>query len=896
MLGKPTGFWAKLTKDEAGNVVAWQSVADHSADVAACCEVLLTDTVLRHRLAYLAGKASLTEVQIGRLSFLAALHDLGKHAVGFQNKSLTKPAFTAGHLREVMALFGDDGHRETEHLIAALPLDQMVMWGEDEHATVRLLAAAICHHGRPYLAGGSRDPRNWRPDRGLNPFDGIRELAQRALTWFPTSGDDPADRLSGSPAFQHAFSGLVMLSDWLGSDEHFFPYADIHAADRMAYARQRAAEIARRIGLDAGPARTALMQRLGSAVPDFGCVAPRDLTPRPMQAETLNLPLATDGSLAILEAETGSGKTEAALARYVRMFHAGLVDGLYFALPTRTAATQIYRRVHEAMVRAFPQEDSRPPVVLAVPGYLSVDEQEGRRLARFEVLWNDNEQERFRFRGWAAESSKRYLAGSIVVGTIDQVLLSSLMVSHAHLRASALLRHLLVVDEVHASDAYMTHILEHVLRRHLNAGGHALLMSATIGAATRQRFLRLLAPELTLPPLDAAAGEPFPAISYGAVQSRPNCIAVRATEVTKSVQVERAPDIDVPERIALQALEAAAGGATVLVIRNTVVGCLATQAAMESLAHVRDQTQLLFRCQGLAAPHHSRYAKEDREALDKALEGAFGKRRDSGSGCVVVATQTVQQSLDLDADLMLSDLCPMDVLLQRVGRLHRHRGRGRPSGFRQPRVVVLVPDQRDLGLRIGRDGRAWGKHGIGSVYDDLRILEATWRCLEAHDALVIPNMNRELVEWTTHPEALAIIVRQLGVPWDRHERYVGGVESIGLRLAELNTVDPAAHFGEFEFPSGELARVIQTRLGEGDRLAILDQPVHSPFGNTIRQLTVPYHLAQGVPADAVPKVVAAVAVGIELDFGPIRYRYDRLGLRRLAEARGSEQEDGLDND
>ncbi|MDB4914145.1 MAG: CRISPR-associated helicase/endonuclease Cas3, partial [Gemmatimonadetes bacterium] len=190
------------------------------------------------------------------------------------------------------------------------------------------------------------------------------------------------------------------------------------------------------------------------------------------------LPRDEESSITILESETGSGKTEAALARFVTLFSAGKVDGLYFALPTRTAATQMHKRVFDATAMAFTEP---PPVILAVPGYLRVDDTEGRRheLARFDVLWPDAE--RFRYRGWAAEGPKRYLAGCIVVGTVDQVLLSSLRVGHAHMRATSLMRMLLVVDEVHASDAYMTRILEDVLARHRRAGGHALLLSATLG-------------------------------------------------------------------------------------------------------------------------------------------------------------------------------------------------------------------------------------------------------------------------------------------------------------------------------------------------------------------------------------------------------------------------------
>src|SRR5690606_34187295 len=146
----------------------------------------------------------------------------------------------------------------------------------------------------------------------------------------------------------------------------------------------------------------------------------------------------------------------------------------------------------------------------------------------FEVLWNDDDRERWRHRGWAAEHPKRYLAGAIVVGTIDQVLLSTLQVGHAHLRSTALLRHLLIVDEVHASDEYMSSLLEAVLRYHSRAGGHAFLMSATLGCEVRARFrgrkaaaLRLEEAKCALYPVvhDGRIGEDFKSFDPGSVEA-----------------------------------------------------------------------------------------------------------------------------------------------------------------------------------------------------------------------------------------------------------------------------------------------------------------------------------------------------------------------------------------
>ena len=125
------------------------------------------------------------------------------------------------------------------------------------------------------------------------------------------------------------------------------------------------------------------------------------------------------------------------MAHFFNLYKNGLVDSLYFALPTRTAATQLYNRIIEFMRRGF---NNPPPITLAVPGYLKSDNIEGYLIDRFEVAWDDAQKEEITMRHWAAEEPRKYLAGSIVIGTIDQILLSALQVPYAPMRASALLR------------------------------------------------------------------------------------------------------------------------------------------------------------------------------------------------------------------------------------------------------------------------------------------------------------------------------------------------------------------------------------------------------------------------------------------------------------------------
>lgn len=877
MRGVITTFWGKLGEGTSP-LREWHPLLDHCADVAACTEALLRDTLLGERLAAWGALRALDDGQIARLCVISALHDLGKFNYGFQAKSGERTHEPpCGHVREILALFGENYEEQQAQLLRVLPTTIFATWGEDD-AACKLLVAAIGHHGRPYPCEGppNFNARVW--GRGIfgDPFEGIAALVAATRRWFPCAFEPAGAKLPTSAAFQHGFAGLVMLADWIGSHRGFFPYSESDGPDRITFARAQARQALREVGLDARASR----QALGSTRPSFSTISGYPI-PQPAQTTVGELPLELGGSLTILESETGSGKTEAALLRYIQLFQAGLVDGLYFALPTRTAATQIHARVIEAVKLAFPEHE-RPSVLLAVPGYLRIDDHDGTRLPGFEVLWNDDPQARLRYRGWAAENPKRYLAGAVVVGTIDQVLLSTLMTSHAHLRATASARHLLVVDEVHASDAYMNRLLEEALRFHLQAGGHAFLMSATLGANARVRLLAAVGAKVPLPSVEEASALPYPMLTHHQAGSPAPPIPVAHGSRTRHICPELLAIADDPEAIAAGALQAARQGARVLVVRNLVRTCVATQEALEVLARGSGDERLIFHVGEVLAPHHSRFAHKDRSLLDQAVEAHFGKHRPNGRGCVLVATQTVEQSLDLDADLLLTDLCPMDVLLQRIGRLHRHArpAHERPPGYQAPTVQVLVPPLRDLGTALQDSGKPCGPHGCGTVYVDLRVLEATWRACETHKVFSIPADNRRLVESTTHPAALDAIARELGGRWTSHGAWIrGSVATDGL-IASQNMVDRTVHFGEAKFREPKEAGKISSRLGDDDRMVTFTTPQTSPFGENIDRIVLPHHMLRGSPADPLAPITPKASAGaLTFSYGDAIYRYDRFGLR-----------------
>ena len=350
----------------------------------------------------------------------------------------------------------------------------------------------------------------------------------------------------------------------------------------------------------------------------------------------------------------------------------------------------------------------------------------------------------------------------------------------------------------------------------------------------------------------------------------------------KRVTVEASGTMaDFPET-ARRALEAARRGARVLVVRNTVGFAVQTQQALEDAAGPDDR-QHLFSCQGIFALHHGQFAAEDRSLLDAAVEEQVGRNRSSG-GRVVAGTQTLEQSLDIDADLLITDLCPMDVLLQRIGRLHRHqRSEGRPTGFERAVYHVLLPEGDDLSPLLKRGSNQNGLGPGGYVYEDLRILEATRRLLTEHvgkgEPWLIPGMNRMLVERATHPDALQSLVDELGDDWVLH-----GHDITGARLAEDLTAREAvvrrdATFLEREVVFGNLEEKIRTRLGDEGITVAFEVPATSPFdgGLEIPQLSRPHHMCRGLdPPD--PVSAAPVEEGFEFAVGGVRFRYDRLGL------------------
>lgn len=886
--------WGKLKRDDDGNVLMVQSLEDHSADVAAVFIALCRTSGIRRRLDGLAAPLTVDDVMLARLGHLVFLHDCGKANAGFQARR-EAGAPMVGHISVLAPLLGDSADEQWNALaVAALGLDRIATyWGE---GAVALFDAILSHHGAPWASSEPRgfDRVHWLAQAdGYNPIAALGDLRKSAQDAYPAAFARDSPPLPSSPRFVHAVAGLAQVADWVAS-------SGWETAPTPAEREGWAEELLRDIGLDPVRSRETLLAR-----PPLQFESAFSWPPRPHQEATGEI----EGQCVILEAETGSGKTEAALWRFVRLFAAGEVDGLYFALPTRTAAAQLHRRVEAAAARLW--GDAAPPVVLAVPGYLEAPSYHRRTITHGIASLVTTAAGELPPAGdpldapegdtrlpsvWAAENPKRYFAATLSVGTVDQALLAAIRVKHAHLRGATLMRHLLVVDEVHASDSYMRQHLMQLLRDHIAAGGHALLLSATLGAEARAQFLAAARGEFVrdaiIPSFEDAVDVPYPLLTSTTGEAR----QFDVTATKPGVRLSLAPWLDDPRQIASAALEAAAGGARVLVMRNTVDGAIAVQRVLESLA-VGALRRHLFALADVPTLHHSRFAREDRRRLDAEMERQFGRQRPVG-GLVAVGTQTIEQSLDLDADYLITDLCPADVLLQRLGRLHRHeRAPGsRPVERETPQAAVVVPagglapflSARPAGLRRHGLGHRILRNGLpGGVYADLAVLEATQCFIAGNPVWQIPAMNRRIVESALHQESILAVIESMPAEqrsdWAaNHDRILGSDFAKG-KLASNGALRRQREFRDPENVGFD--EKLGTRLGTQDLLITLPPGTIGPFGTEVTRVAIQaWMLDSSIERDNVPAPRVSFkdsSVGFRLELGTLSFDYGRHGLCRI---------------
>lgn len=639
-------LWAKTSQDGR-----WHPLPYHLLDVAACASALLQ-----------RAPWCLAGVDAKLAVFLAAAHDVGKANRFFQRKDpdqkrrLEKLGFCLGSL--------DEQVRHGQATGAFLAPWLQSRWGWPRFEAESVAKAVGGHHGTffidcsPNTLEVHEDP--WQT-AGMRLLD---ELAEILKLKEALSVPSPLNPSLGWLA------GFVSVVDWLGSHEAMTVWVmqKVDLAEYFIEARERADRLLTDLRW-ISPRQTPAL-----SVQDL---LPESATPKPLQTSAEAV---ADGfTLAIIEAPTGEGKTEAAfiLAEQARTQGAGI----YFALPSMATANGLYGRVNAYLKKATGDEgvDAR---LLHSKAWLFRDE-----IKTSQNPGSEGEDQDSRASDWFA-GSKRGLLAPYGVGTIDQALIAALRAKHGFVRLFALAGKVVVIDEVHAYDVYMGDLLEVLLGWLRALGCKVVMLSATLPIARREAMLRAWGFEGKLEESE------YPCISWittsGASKSR-------IFEVTprKPLTLTPLPVSDQPiwqagaEAILKRVREVGGVGALIL---NTVRDA---QAAYDHLS--RQELGIIA-----LDLFHARFTACDRDRIEKHVLERYGKHARRTDPRILVATQVVEQSLDLDFDHMVTALAPVDLLIQRAGRLHRHArdadGQLRAEGADlrpEPELLVLVPDSAE---------------------------------------------------------------------------------------------------------------------------------------------------------------------------------------------------------
>lgn len=657
---------------------------------------------------------------------LLALHDLGKFSHLFQWKvpclypaDLRKPD---GHAFEI----ADPDHPKagllllTEWLDTDDPSHPPLLLGWENKHREPLLQPIFGHHGRPVARDCERDvPASYlfQPPAAAAALAYWREID--ALLPSPTL-DRPNP--SALKAASWTIAGMTALADWIGSNQRWFPYTDPETP--LATYWETACRQAEAAVCEAGlvPARTG--PRLA-----FAALTGLPHAPSAAQAWADEVPLPQGPILVLIEDVTGGGKTEAALTLAHRIIASGQADGLFLALPTMATANAMFDRMTEIAPRLY-RKDSHPSLALA-HGRAALHAGFRRVATGFEDMVADDGGEEPDAAAvapaWLASESRKALLADVGIGTIDQAVLAVLPNRYGSVRLAGLAGKVLIVDEAHAYDSYVGLELERLVAFHAASGGSTIVLSATLPSKTKGGILETWRKAIGAPRREMTASF-YPlatlADATGGLAEVP--LAARA-DLSRTVRITRVPDAAAAiDRI----VAAAAAGACVAWIRNAVDDVIEGADALREAGLTPD----LF---------HARFAMGDRLDIEKRVLRRFGKSSAAGDrrGQVIVTSQVAESSLDVDFDLVVTDLAPIDSILQRAGRLWRHTHRARPIHGRD--LIVVAPDPAGP---VDKDWVSASLPRTSYVYKDHGILWWTARELVARPNFRVPEDVRGAIE------------------------------------------------------------------------------------------------------------------------------------------------------
>jgi len=713
-----THFWAKTDSDGDPGL----SVRDHMVNVG-CVALALAEI---HRELVLG-----LRLDPSQAAFLAAIHDVGKISPGFQRKCarwLDQNNLERDDRNNRWKETLEPDHTRVSHYAIQKYLNELSV----NRKTAKFVSCVLGgHHGRMHppadrqfvpakLAGVAEGGIDWEQHR-LEEMVAVQKLLLSA-------GDSTFPLLDGESPVLWWLAGLTTLADWIGSDEHFFPPQKNQPGDFL-WRSETARRTVNAIGFGLPGIRPGLeFQQL------FG-FPPNDLQKQAMAC-------ITGPGVFVIEAPMGMGKTEAALGAAYSLLQRGLASGIYFALPTQVTSNRIHLRMQSfldnisedavdvRLIHGSSWLADAKPVLSPAPSDSSTAEsmQVGQ--------------------DWFA-STRRALVAAFGVGTIDQALLGVVAAKHFFVRRFALAGKVVILDEIHSYDLYTGTLVDRLVDVLHQLGCTVIILSATL---TRERQAQIVGGDVGG---SQGAYLPYPMISWRSDEA-PAAVAPLSPP-SRELQIE----FSSTENATAQACEVARNGGAVLWICNTV------GAAQEQYARFK-------RSLGQELPLgllHSRFPHRRRERIEEEWMERLGKSGSTRCGSILVATQVVEQSVDLDADFMVTELAPTDMLLQRSGRLWRHGRVGRPVPG--PRLCILsesrsLDDLRRMETKEIKE--VLGKKAF--VYHPYVLLRTLEVC-SARQSILIPEEIRALLQATyeLHPGEPASWLRLLETMREEAEKH-----------------------------------------------------------------------------------------------------------------------------
>ncbi len=693
-------FWAKTTADGKPGI----SVYDHMMNVGwvARCIAETLPTIL-----------SRFQLKAPEIGALAALHDLGKISPGFQQKCETW--LNDNNLMKIARNGVWDTSMESDHgKVSHAAIQFFLLEAGIDRESAKFISCVLGgHHGRLAVP----NERGYRPQKLISEsssrIDWNEErMANARMIWnqFAITGMS-FDINHLSPALWW-LAGLTSVADWIGSDERFFsPTQRTEAKDVTFIARNALNVIGfREIEFNHGLSFHDLFH--DAEKPEMRWV------PNEMQEKALSRINAP--GVYVIEAPTGMGKTEAALWAAYQLLVSGKAIGIYFALPTQATSNRMHLRMNEFVRRI----SCEPNTTRLIHGNSWLMDQAAGLLPVATSRGSIHDDARTG-RDWFS-SAKRALIAPFGVGTVDQALLGVVAAKHFFVRHFALAGKVVILDEVHSYDLYTGTLIEKLTTTLEALGCTVIILSATLTGKRRGQLVS------HSEKVTEDEKSPYPLITGRKEGQSLEPVAATPPE-PRTVNIDFIAELTATK----EALALAQNGGAVVWICNTV------DAAQKQYQRFKAMVPEVLPI-GLL---HARFPFWRREIIEDEWMERLGKSGKTRCGSILVSTQIVEQSVDLDADLLITELAPTDMLLQRLGRLWRHERNQRPA--KAPRFCIIEEEKSLDEFRLMEAKeivKALGsKAKVYAPFVLLRSLEV-WGA--KRQGVTIPSQVRHLIEST----------------------------------------------------------------------------------------------------------------------------------------------------